>query len=202
MGKLLMLDLDGTVRRPKSGQTFINHPEDQEIIPAAALAVQQYAANGWQIFGITNQGGVAAGYKTFIQCLDEQFYTMSLLPQINQILFCPDDGKTCWEVRAKPSKWKSWGSRQGNSFRIDEIKGWQDFEHVAGLGGKYRKPDPGMLRYALWPEGVAPKQCLYVGDRPEDEAAANAAGVPFFSAADWWLEGVSCEHRTSRGGGQ
>lgn len=29
--KLLILDLDGTVRRPKSGATFINDPLDREV---------------------------------------------------------------------------------------------------------------------------------------------------------------------------
>ncbi|NDJ25953.1 hypothetical protein GS682_31100 [Nostoc sp. B(2019)] len=43
MTKILFLDLDGTIRRTKSGTTFINKPENQEIIPgvqeAIALAV-------------------------------------------------------------------------------------------------------------------------------------------------------------------
>ena len=35
--------------------------------------------------------------------------------------------------------------------------------------------------------GVDKADCLYVGDRPEDEQAAQNAGVNFLWAADWWL---------------
>lgn len=37
--KLLLLDLDGTVRKPISDSTFIRHPEDQQIIPNAGWAI-------------------------------------------------------------------------------------------------------------------------------------------------------------------
>ncbi|MEH1788842.1 MAG: hypothetical protein V7L23_25500 [Nostoc sp.] len=59
--KLLILDLDGTVRRPKSGAKFINNPHDQEIIPEAQRAIAHYKSQCWIIVGATNQGGVAAG---------------------------------------------------------------------------------------------------------------------------------------------
>ncbi|WP_414755593.1 hypothetical protein [Anabaena sp. CCY 9910] len=45
--KLLILDLDGTVRRPKSGAKFINTPLDQEIIPEAAKAIAFYKSEGY-----------------------------------------------------------------------------------------------------------------------------------------------------------
>lgn len=61
--KLLILDLDGTVRCPKSGAKFINDPLDQEIIPEAGIAIADYKSQGWIIVGATNQGGVAAGHK-------------------------------------------------------------------------------------------------------------------------------------------
>lgn len=39
MTKILFLDLDGTVRRTKSGATFINDPLDQELIPGVEEAI-------------------------------------------------------------------------------------------------------------------------------------------------------------------
>ncbi|WP_196517672.1 hypothetical protein [Nostoc sp. WHI] len=39
MKKILFLHLDGTVRRTKSGATFINTPKDQEIIPGVQDAI-------------------------------------------------------------------------------------------------------------------------------------------------------------------
>lgn len=39
MSKILFLDLDGTVRKSKSGATFINDPYDQELIPGVEEAI-------------------------------------------------------------------------------------------------------------------------------------------------------------------
>jgi D-glycero-D-manno-heptose 1,7-bisphosphate phosphatase len=43
----------------------------------------------------------------------------------------------------------------------------------------WRKPAPGMLLQALEDLGAVPGEVLMIGDRPEDQAAALAAGVPF-----------------------
>ena len=37
--KLLVLDKDGTIVRPKSGHTFIQSPEDQVLIEGVAEAI-------------------------------------------------------------------------------------------------------------------------------------------------------------------
>ena len=63
MTNILILDMDGTVRIKKGGTPgdikagFISHPEDQEIIPGAAKAIEVYAKEGWLIVGCSNQGG-------------------------------------------------------------------------------------------------------------------------------------------------
>lgn len=50
--KLLILDLDGTVRIKKGGvigefeSGFIDSPEDQEIIPGAMSAIKKYHSEG------------------------------------------------------------------------------------------------------------------------------------------------------------
>ena len=48
------------------------------------------------------------------------------------------------------------------------------------LKNKYRKPNSGMLRLAR--SLNCGDNCLYVGNRPEDEAAAQGAGIPFLAA--------------------
>jgi D-glycero-D-manno-heptose 1,7-bisphosphate phosphatase len=40
--KILFLDLDGTVRKTKSGATFINDPYDQELIVGVEGAIALY----------------------------------------------------------------------------------------------------------------------------------------------------------------
>jgi putative hydrolase of the HAD superfamily len=46
------------------------------------------------------------------------------------------------------------------------------------LGREFRKPHPASLLEAARRLGIAPEECIYVGDRPDkDVAAANAAGM-------------------------
>ena len=50
----------------------------------------------------------------------------------------------------------------------------------------WRKPAPGMLREAMAMAAVGPADTLFVGDQPCDEAAAEAAGVRFEWAEDFF----------------
>lgn len=50
----------------------------------------------------------------------------------------------------------------------------------------WRKPNPGMLRQAMQDAGTGPERTLFVGDSPDDEGAARAAGVEFAWAADFF----------------
>lgn len=56
---------------------------------------------------------------------------------------------------------------------------------------EWRKPEGGMLLRAMEDAGVLPARTLMVGDRPEDEAAAAAAGCSFMVAHSFFgrLEG-------------
>jgi D-glycero-D-manno-heptose 1,7-bisphosphate phosphatase len=170
--KLLILDLDGTVRIKKGASVgesgaFIQHPEDQEIIEGARKAIAQYHADGWAIMGASNQGGVAAGKKSLENCFKEQVYTMSLVPEIEAIAFCPDyEGRKLGIVNPHRQVLLS-------------PEGYPSF----------RKPGHGMVEwlrlvYAPYSKGGG---FLFVGDRPEDEQAAKAGKIPFMWAKDWWV---------------
>jgi D-glycero-D-manno-heptose 1,7-bisphosphate phosphatase len=52
-----------------------------------------------------------------------------------------------------------------------------------GISGQFRKPNPGMLKLAAYLHSA--DECLMIGDRPEDEQAAAAAGIKFLSADVW-----------------
>jgi len=49
-----------------------------------------------------------------------------------------------------------------------------------------RKPEPGFLLDALARYGARPEECLIVGDMDTDRLAAEAAGVPFRWAQDYF----------------
>jgi len=169
--KILILDMDGTVRIKKGvtvgESSFIQFPEDQEIIPGARKAIAHYHAEGWVIVGASNQGGVASKKKSPEDCFKEQKFTLSLVPEMEAIAFCPDyEGLKLGVVS------------QGGQ-RLLQLKNYPSF----------RKPGHGMiewLRLAYAPYSRY-GDILFVGDRPEDEQAAKNADVPFLWAKDWWL---------------
>lgn len=173
MAKLLLVDCDGTVREPASGEKFIQHPLEQRIVFGADRALTHYHKQGWRIIAISNQGGVAAGKKTLEDAIAEQRYTLELFPQITAIYFCPDfEGRHCWLVP------------RGHDAKPIHIAQW-----ALKFIGTFRKPQPGMLSAAIKTDGDLDRKSeyWYVGDRPEDEEAAMRAGVNFMPA-DIWLE--------------
>lgn len=160
---LLLVDLDGTIRKPLSGQQYSQTAKDQCIIAGADVALHAYPEE-WIIVGITNQGGVAAGHKSIQRCIEEQQYTLELFPQLKEIYFCPDfEGKKCFRVT------------HHNAHNHSKTK-WS---------GQYRKPGAGMLNLAMVRHKHTPQNTWYVGDRAEDEAAARRARVQFQWAEDW-----------------
>jgi D-glycero-D-manno-heptose 1,7-bisphosphate phosphatase len=155
--KILFVDLDGTIRVPKSGSKFIQNPDDQSLIPGVAPAIAKFS--NYEIIGITNQGGVAAGYKSLEDCISEQMRTMELLPAIKEINFCIDfAGKTAYRL-----------TNQKSLILLPE-------------GPNYRKPGPGLLLAYLELFPLFPDYAIMVGDREEDRQAAYAAGIDFMWA--------------------
>ena len=165
--KILFLDMDNTVRRPKSGATFINDPYDQELIPGVEDAIARY--HDYKIIGVTNQGGVIAGYKSLENCFEEQRQTLKLLPQMSLLLFCTDNGNTMFRL-----------SQQGL-----KMHGMPIMTNRSNHFGNFRKPNPGMIVFGLLYSREKLEEVLMVGDRPEDQQAANNANIPFMWAEEW-----------------
>jgi D-glycero-D-manno-heptose 1,7-bisphosphate phosphatase len=153
--KALVLDFDGTVRRSKSGQTFISGPDDIEIMPGVEKLIWRYRQLGYAIFGLSNQGGVAHGFKTFLKCAEEFEATYAAFEKnpFHLVKYCMRDGKG----KVEPYNHRSLG----------------------------RKPDIGLLyemeveAYDKAGWIIDWDNSLFVGDRPEDEECAKRAGVPF-----------------------
>ena len=159
----LVLDLDGTVRRHRDDEAgFINRAEDVALYADVEETLWRYRDEGHLILGVTNQGGVAFGFKT-----PESFWE---------------------ELEAMEHLWE-----RGDPFH--SIKAC--FHHPGGTVAPYvtrsllRKPQHGMLalmEYELYSQGyvVDWDRSLFVGDRPEDEACAAGAGIPFRWAWDFF----------------
>ena len=150
----LCLDFDGTIRRSISGQTFIQNVKDIELMPGMEKLIWRYRNMGYLIFGISNQAGVAHGFRLPLEIEHEMETTLNLF-KVNPfhiVKFCYHDGNG----KIEP------------------------YCHRSLL----RKPDIGMLALMeaeAYGAGfvVDWDKSLFVGDRPEDAECAKRAGVEF-----------------------
>lgn len=173
VSKLLLLDKDDTLVQTVSGQTFINQPWDQQPLPGVVETLDRYVTDGWTPVIVSNQAGVAAGHKSIADTIQEMLFALELFPAIAEAFFCPDfQGAECYRV---------WNNCDELHRIIYDPQSWDVVEH--NLVNQFRKPSPGMLILAQMLH--FPDHLLMVGDRPEDEQAAVAAGMPFMWANTW-----------------
>jgi D-glycero-D-manno-heptose 1,7-bisphosphate phosphatase len=153
----LFLDLDGTVRRSKSGD-FVKGPEDVELYPDVEGIIWDYRNRGFLVFGVTNQGGVAFGHKTIGDVLAENRATTDAFEHnpFCKIFFCPmHPGGTV------------------HPFNVRSLTRKPDYGMLV-LAEVFASHELGYM--IDWP------QSLMVGDRDEDQQMAEKAGVSFISA--------------------
>lgn len=159
----LCVDWDGTIRRSKSGETFIKNWQDIELIPGMEKLIWRYRDFGYLIIGISNQGGVAHGFKLAMEIERERDATLELFLSnpFHIVKMCYHDGKG----KVEP------------------------YCHRSLL----RKPDYGMMAIAEMDAYHAGyvidwDKSIFVGDRPEDEQCAKNAGISFRSAESFLNE--------------
>ncbi len=88
--KALLLDVDGTLRRTKSGEIYPRHPDDVELLPGRQAVLKRYVEEGYQLFFISNQSGVASGKVTQAAVEASLLRTAELLQlPIREISYCP-----------------------------------------------------------------------------------------------------------------
>jgi histidinol-phosphate phosphatase family protein len=87
--RLLLLDRDGTLNR-SPGNRPPNHPGEVEILPGVGAALRRYAALGWRIVIVTNQGGIAFGYQSEAQARVIHRTVLDALPvAVDATYLCP-----------------------------------------------------------------------------------------------------------------
>lgn len=159
---LLFLDIDGTVREGKDDPLgrFVNGPEDVRVFPQAVARMRAWKQGGGRIIGVSNQGGIALGLVSMEQV------TAAMVETHRQC-----DGlfdKLAW------------------------CQHHPDAEHPEFARCWCRKPRPGLaiesaLALASQHDGeiYPPYMALFVGDRDEDAACAEALNVDFQWANEW-----------------
>jgi D-glycero-D-manno-heptose 1,7-bisphosphate phosphatase len=159
---MLAIDADGTIRNPKSGSQFISNPEDQEPIEEALDFLKAVKKQGHRIYVVTNQGGIAAGYKTLSDAILEQRITLELFPMVSAV--CMADDYTT-----------------SNFWLITHL----GEQKVRGpLGVKARKPNPGMLKYLECLLYQQHQTYWMVGDSDDDAGAAESAGWDYLHISE------------------
>jgi histidinol-phosphate phosphatase family protein len=88
--KGLLLDVDGTLRKTKSGEIFPRSPEDVELLPGRREVLQRFIDEGYSLFFVSNQSGVASGTLSK-EAADAAFArTIELLGlPIAEVAYCP-----------------------------------------------------------------------------------------------------------------
>lgn len=88
--KAYIFDLDGTLRRTKSGKTFPINADDVELYPDVAVALRKLDTGDSRVFIVTNQGGVAFGICSPQEGLADLEHTLNLFDDspISQLIAC------------------------------------------------------------------------------------------------------------------
>src|SRR4028118_1129431 len=95
--------------------------------------------------------------------IEEQRITLELFPELSEIFFCPNWGESCYQL-----------SKALREFPAPIVGD--------GMEIPCRKPGYGMILVAA--QGLTDlSNCWMVGDRPEDQQCAEAAGVKFVWAS-------------------
>lgn len=156
----IILDLDGTVRRSKSGKEFITGPDDIELMPGIEERLMIFHAGGYVVAGASNQGGVAYGFKSQAQAIAEMNATAALF-KANPFHII----KMCYFME------------DGNTF---------PYNHRS----LSRKPDYGLLvliemEAYMYGHIIDWNKSLFVGDRPEDKQCAANARIQYMDINDF-----------------
>ena len=158
---VLVLDIDGTLQKSKSGNEFVSGVDDIELLPNVLEVVSAYREKGYVIVLATNQGGVAYGHKTVQDVTDEVHHLAGLFP--SGVVFA---GFAALSMEG--------GNVPAYSYR-----------------SLLRKPNYGMLVQAeigMQDRGLIADwdNSIFVGDRDSDQQCAQAAGVKFVHAKDFF----------------
>lgn len=88
--KALLLDVDGTIRTTASGEIYPRSADDVRLLPGRRAVLQRWLDDGYQLFFVSNQSGIASGKLTQDQADAAFARTVQLLDlPVTEIAYCP-----------------------------------------------------------------------------------------------------------------
>ena len=181
---LFLFDLDGTLI-----SSYMDTPDrdynNWSILPGRQEKIAALVAEGHQIGIVTNQGGVAYGLVLRDQAREKLLKVAGALGYEGEALFSGYGDASHWTTRYfMPDDFRPITRRELPIFVCYD------------KDGPRRKPNCGMIDQAMndamidyyneKTEEFEDVPVLFVGDRPEDEAAAKAAAVSFQWATEFF----------------
>lgn len=157
--RLIIFDVDGTLVSCKSGEPFRTSADDWCWLPNRIERCKTLHEQGTLIAIASNQAGVAFPWSKFTEAEMQR-----------------EIEKTGEEIGA---------CFVAVCYTTPNIKALPQYHNPSD---QRRKPGPGMLLEAMAHCSVLPTDALFVGDRPEEQQAAAAAGVAFQWAKDFFGE--------------
>ena len=154
---LYIFDKDGTLVGGANGRPA-NKPNEQQPLPGVVAKIAALRAAGHKIAIASNQGGVAWGFISEAQARELVRDAAEKIGGVDFWRCC------CYDERAA-------AKNPGAPFARKSYR---------------RKPAPGMLREIMRAAGASAEDTIMVGDQDSDRQAAEAAGVRFVWAADFF----------------
>lgn len=88
--KGLLLDVDGTLRRTRSGELFPRNADDVEVLPGRRELLQRFVDEGYKLFFVSNQSGVASEKLSAADAEAAFARTIELLGvPVEEVAYCP-----------------------------------------------------------------------------------------------------------------
>ncbi len=147
--KAVFFDRDGVLNEDTG---YVHHMEDVRWVPGARELVGRLTQEGWLLFVVTNQSGVARGFysekdvQRLHEAMNEEFHKWH--GSITEFFYCP------------------------------HMKGALVPEY--NLDCDCRKPKPGLIVRAIEKYKLNRGNSLLIGDSPRDIEAAKLAGIRGF----------------------
>lgn len=159
--KALFLDLDGTVRFSKGPKApFIESVDDIVVYKEIPDILKKFKDEGWLIIAISNQGGVAHGFRSLMDVVNEMNRTSELTNELfDYFNFCVYDpkGSVAEYKLDTPSRKPGYGMLVEAAFYFKTVQ----------------NSNRCIIDFA---------NSMMVGDRPEDQLCAKGANVKFCDA--------------------
>lgn len=157
---LLVLDLDGTVRKglDELGR-FVNGPGDVEVFPEAVKLMRDWKARGGKVIAASNQGGIALGHCSSENVAAAMLETHRQCDKLfDKIAWCQHhpDAKD-------PEYARCWCRKPAPGLVIESAL------YLSRGNNLFFPPHLG----------------LFVGDREEDRRCAEILNMDFMWAKDW-----------------